>query len=178
MFIYLHCITFSIDLKTTIKEAIARGSISHIKKLLKQTDMSIDGLLYNFEENTTLSALMVASLSGQSKVAQLLLEKGASVSVKDYTGSTALMYAIKKGHHKVVKILLEKHPGQQNLESALLLASENGYCETVKLLLKKGAQVDRLSLINACKVGNMMWSNFCYKMVHKLTCRQKMEGLH
>ena len=76
----------------------------------------------------------------------LLLEKGAEVNAKGYTGATPLLIAAKTDHPEVAKVLLEKGAAvdakNDNGDTPLSIATQNGHLEVVKLLLNSHAAVD------------------------------------
>lgn len=89
------------------------------------------------------SALMVATLKGETKVVERLLQAGAPVN---QNGWTALMYAAFEGRSELVGLLLSKgaevDARAPNQSTALMLAARNGHLEAVRLLLKAGANPD------------------------------------
>ncbi|CAM9577804.1 unnamed protein product [Pylaiella littoralis] len=92
------------------------------------------------------SALMEASTSGNVAVINLLLKKGADVSVTDKDGVTTLMSAASHGHAQACKVLLDAGgPLDKKASSggtALMFAAAAGYTDVVKLLLERGADVN------------------------------------
>lgn len=86
------------------------------------------------------TALMLAALNGDVKLAQILIEKGAEVNKK---GWTPLHYAATNGHDDVVSLLLDKSAyidaGSPNGTTPLMMAARGGYGKTVTLLLDQGA---------------------------------------
>jgi len=54
----------------------------------------------------SLSALMLASIHGNTEVARDLIRRGAHVNKSTTLGDTALTYAVKHGHADVVELLL------------------------------------------------------------------------
>ncbi len=74
------------------------------------------------------SPLINACLYGQTKIAELLLENGASANEHMDNGMSALMFASQNGHGDIVKMLL-KHGAEVNQtnshnQTALMLATE------------------------------------------------------
>ena len=57
------------------------------------------------------TALMHASINGNPRIVELLLEKGAKVDEKDNRKMTALLHASEGGHTKIVDLLLKKGAG-------------------------------------------------------------------
>ncbi|KAK2611965.1 hypothetical protein QQS21_002071 [Conoideocrella luteorostrata] len=102
----------------------------------------------NHKDATGRTPLSWAAGNGHEATVRLLLEKGASMSIKDkINGQTPLSLAAKNGHEAIVRLLHEKgasidvkdkHDGQ----TPLLWAAENGHEATVRLLLEKGASIN------------------------------------
>ena len=89
------------------------------------------------------TALMCASLQGQTARVKALLEHGSNINAKDLEGHTALMFAVINLHLDIVKILLE-HGADVNVRAddgttALLLGASCGDVAIVRALLNKGA---------------------------------------
>ena len=97
-----------------------------------------------FQENSGLSALMIASQNGHTEVVKLLLGKGAQVNMQENSGWSALMIASENGHTEVVKLLLEKVNMQINYGlSALYLAVKGQHTQSVMVLFQHGAKVSK-----------------------------------
>ena len=97
----------------------------------------------NLKNEDGLTALMIASLSGQCAIVKLLLENKADVNQQNINGWSALMLACREGHLKIVEMLVEYGT---NIDlhndkgwSALMVACENSQLQIVELLLKERA---------------------------------------
>lgn len=92
-----------------------------------------------------ISALFAASYRGQLVTAQLLIERGADVNLKDKRGTSPIMTAAREGHVAVVKLLLDKgaDPNGKNKdgESAISRAAAEGHAEIEAILKRAGARV-------------------------------------
>lgn len=86
------------------------------------------------------SPLMLASLKGQAKLVQKLVDKGADVNKP---GWAPLHYAATRGHIDVMNILLDHHAyidaSSPNGSTPLMMAAMYGTPSAVKLLLEAGA---------------------------------------
>jgi uncharacterized protein len=86
------------------------------------------------------SPLMLASLKGQARLVQKLIDKGADVNKP---GWAPLHYAATRGHLEVMNILLENHAyidaSSPNGSTPLMMAALYGTPSAVKLLLEAGA---------------------------------------
>ena len=86
------------------------------------------------------SALVVASRTGLLPIAQMLVEAGAKVSLRNKWGDTALMVAALNGHENVVRYLRGKGGDVNNTGwTALHYAAVNGHADIAKYLLDQGA---------------------------------------
>jgi ankyrin repeat protein len=84
-------------------------------------------------------------LKGNTKIVELLLEKGADVNAKDKDGNvTALIMAASNGHTETVKFLLERGADVNAKDNdgftALKAARKAGHLDIVQLLKKAGAK--------------------------------------
>ena len=86
------------------------------------------------------SALVVASRSGQLEVAQILVDGGAKVNLRNKWGDTALMVAALNGRDQIVRYLRGKGGDVNNVGwTALHYAAVNGHADVAKYLLDQGA---------------------------------------
>jgi ankyrin repeat protein len=94
--------------------------------------------------------LILAAESGDAKVAQTLLEKGADLNARaeegEFKGLTALHIAATKGHLDLVKALTE-HAAQTDplgpdRKTPFLMAFEKGNKEVMELLATSGANIN------------------------------------
>lgn len=90
--------------------------------------------------------LMVASFTGNRRMAGILIEAGADVNAQDARGYAPLHWAAFKNYHEVVHLLLQRG-AFVNTKSAsgltpLLQASAQGALLSMKLLLRAGATVN------------------------------------
>ena len=90
------------------------------------------------------TALMLASQTGHTDVAKLLIEAGADVNAQDNNGETALMLVSDEGHTDIVKMLIEKgadvNAQTNDGQTALRIASQEGHTEVAQLLIEAGAK--------------------------------------
>ncbi|KAI8653627.1 hypothetical protein NCS56_01317100 [Fusarium sp. Ph1] len=121
-------------------ETILPGPLYYAVKL-NLTDAAISlATEQNVNETSSLgkSALGIACTNGSAQVVDVLLNKGADLTVTYSDGWTPLYAASSKGHVKVVQLLLEKGAdvtaADKNGLTPLITASSNGHVEVVKLL--------------------------------------------
>ena len=99
-------------------------------------------------------ALIMASASGQTQVAQLLIDNGADVNWQGKVDSdfTALQAASSRGYQGIVQLLLERGADVNLVDdehkTPLHIASLKGHRETVQLLLEGGADVNAASAVH------------------------------
>ena len=119
--------------------AATKGDTDHVFALLQ------DGT----DVNTTFPivgthALMVAAAFGHVDTVKVLLNAGADVNAKDFTGWTPLHAAAFNGNLQIVRLLLDRGavaaPSTWYLESPGVMAERLGYDEIVPLLKKAEIQ--------------------------------------
>src|SRR5688572_20082008 len=94
--------------------------------------------------NTSLcpSPLIAASISGNPRAVQLLLDHGANVNGKMKNGQSALIAAAYEGHADIVRFLVSKNAdikADWGGCTSLGIAEQRRYAEIADLLLKAGA---------------------------------------
>lgn len=93
-------------------------------------------------ENTGGSLFQMAVGSGYLKIAEMMVQKGASINYADNEGITALIVAAYVGNETAVEWLLQRGAlvnAVSNKGTAITRAAERGHAGTVKILLKYGA---------------------------------------
>ena len=88
--------------------AVRKGNIDAVKQHLA-TGMDVNAEFFGS------TALNSAAYHGHTKIAELLLSKGANINWKDEFGSTPLQYATDRGHKETIA-LLRKHGGKTGEE--------------------------------------------------------------
>jgi hypothetical protein len=112
-------------------DAARKGDAAKVKALL---DRGVD-VDTKFRYGAT--ALSYASDKGHLEVVKLLLERKASVNVKDtFYGATPIIWAAEKGHAKIVEALLAS--GAEGREDVLQIGAAGGQLELVKVVLAAG----------------------------------------
>lgn len=85
----------------------------------------------------------IASVLGEAKIVEQLLDQGAKINATDPAGNTALHRAVSKGQLKIVRLLLSGgsniNAANQKLETPIYLAASSGQLKTIKYLLDQGA---------------------------------------
>ncbi|GAB9471439.1 Serine/threonine-protein phosphatase 6 regulatory ankyrin repeat subunit [Globisporangium polare] len=112
--------------------------------------LDIGGANVNRGDADGATPMYVACEHGRLKVAQALLERGASAEIADAAGDTPLHVAAQNGHVEVVKLLLTRQSLDMGVDrgntagvTALSMASQYGFVDVVRvLLLQGGAHVD------------------------------------
>ena len=91
------------------------------------------------------TALMRASLDGNTETVKELIHRGVDINQRDDYGRTALMFAVVNMHHETMKVLLEHGADVQARSNeggtALMGAAMGGDPRMVQALLDKGADV-------------------------------------
>jgi hypothetical protein len=117
---------------------VANSDLNAIIKFLEDPDIDI-----NWGDEFGFTALMKASIKGNSEIVERLIVAGAYINAKNKNGNTALYSAALNGHPEIIKLLL-KAGANVNLkdkfgQTALMKASERGEVQIVKALLAAGA---------------------------------------
>jgi hypothetical protein len=108
-------------------------------------------LLVTLAACVTTTPLGTAVNEGNIKEVEALLNKGADVNARDYSGRNALGWAAEKGHTEMMKLLIDKgadvNKGCSGFDyglcgTALMHAAKKGKIEVMKLLIDKGADVN------------------------------------
>lgn len=157
-----------VDLYSELPDAIERGSLGAVEKLLQYDGAVNLRFRYHFSKREDPSAgvtpLMLAAGLGQDDISQLLLENGADIDdMSRDNGSTAIHFAAEHAHVGAVDLLLKNGASVNDLNdlnyTPIIYACFSGSLEIVKLLLKCGADpthIDRYGwnpLGWACRYG-------------------------
>jgi uncharacterized protein len=91
-------------------------------------------------------AMSQAADFGHTSVVKLLLENGAEVNAKDFSGYTPLARAVGSNKKETVLLLIDKGADMNNRDkfgmTPLMRAVQAGHTDMVKLLIDKGADKD------------------------------------
>ena len=119
--------------------AMQERSVKVARVLLEQPGIDVNALNPAGE-----SALMLAALKGELAGAELLLGRGAAVSL---AGWSPIHYAATGPEPQLVKLLLDRgadiDAASPNGTTPLMMAAQYGSEESVKLLLQRGADLGR-----------------------------------
>ncbi|XP_076288512.1 transient receptor potential cation channel subfamily A member 1-like [Lasioglossum baleicum] len=132
-----------VDNPGLLNTAVEKGYLNIVEDLLKYgADIN---RLNRSRFGRDLTALHSAVKTYQVEVAQLLLNYGANVNVKDGRGTTPIDYAIQNGDTEMTKLLLANGADIKDNPNLLSIAAGNGSLKIVEDLLKYGADVNRLN---------------------------------
>jgi len=96
------CFTVSTGCAPSIHDAIARGNINAVHKLLNENPD-----LVNARDGKQKTPLHCAVTYKQREVMELLIEKGAAIGARDITGMTPLHVAAMLGRRDEAELLLQ-----------------------------------------------------------------------
>jgi ankyrin repeat protein len=82
--------------------AIKRGNLISIRNALG------GGMNVNLSNRFSWTLLMLAGIEGNTKIGELLIERGANLDERSAGGETALSVAASQGHARFVELLLHK----------------------------------------------------------------------
>ncbi|XP_071108956.1 ankyrin repeat domain-containing protein 50-like [Haliotis cracherodii] len=146
----------------TLLHLACRGGNVEVVKLV----LSLDMVSINSRGWQEMTPVMTAADKGHKEVVELLVSKGADVSLLDKGHDTLLHLACRGGNVEVVKFVLSldmvsiNSRGWQEM-TPVMLAADKGHKEVVELLVSKGADVSLLNkghdtlLHLACRGGNV-----------------------
>ncbi|KAK3083559.1 hypothetical protein FSP39_025504 [Pinctada imbricata] len=106
------------------------------------------GLTVNQRNSKKDTALHWASRSGESDIAQFLINKGASPNAVNDKLTNALHWAVQFGHTEVMDVLLKNSKMNINgermtkLSTSLMIACASGSSKSVQLLIEKRANIN------------------------------------
>lgn len=127
-----------------LHEAASRGNLALVQSLLELPEHSVDE-----RDASGATLLMVAARDGQLPVVELLVQRGADVTLKNKNQSTALMFAALHGRAAIAAFLLAQPAAVERINdmnvgcySALHCATSEGHLEVVQLLLDHGADAE------------------------------------
>lgn len=122
-----------------LHDAARTASIELTLALLARGSIGIDSVT-----GQDLTPLTLSVLFGHSSVANILLNKGASVSMKDNEGHTALHFAAYKGDRSATKLLVRAGAAVDAREvnrfepTPLHMAASQGHVEVMRVLIEAG----------------------------------------
>jgi hypothetical protein len=138
----LHNVPFTL-LKDPL-ELARRGKTIELKSILPSNGgLSIAGL--NVANNVGRTPLMVSCLTGKLDTMLTIIDAGADVESRDFSGKTVIFYAIAKRNIEAVKVLISKGADVEAIDNfgrtPLMEACMDGNLLAVKELLRAGAKI-------------------------------------
>lgn len=101
-------------------------------------------------ESEKTTALMMASAKGYVNIAELLVNHGAQINIRDIYANDARFYAVFSGSLEILELLWEESadPGRLNAHNKTMLdvALEEGYGDIVAFMFDKGAQIEAAAM--------------------------------
>lgn len=126
--------------ETPLHQAVAKGSKSKVKELLKSGTENLETPDFKGE-----TALYRAVFRGDKTIVQLLLEKGANPAARPPGCNSPLHLAVNRDRKTILEMLLERSTKEQieettsTGETALYLAIQKKYASCAQALLQHGA---------------------------------------
>jgi ankyrin repeat protein len=169
-----------------MNDCLIFASYSGNKELINFLINSYNVNINAFEEHGK-TALMVATMSGNSEIIRILLDHGASININDKTRRNALMLSVQAGNLELAELLIQKGADVNNKDykgiSPLMFAAKSGHLRLVELLVDNGADVNAKSINNASPMFlsafNNEVANYLYKQGAKVYPIKDIEaGFH
>ncbi len=101
--VVIYDLTESAEVPMSLQEAAAIGDVDLVTRLIDE-GAQLDGAV--IEDETAYTALHRAAIRGHRDIAELLLERGANVEARDFSGARPLHFAVENGHQDIVELLL------------------------------------------------------------------------
>ena len=124
-------------------------------KLLLESERRVDFVATDLNGN---NALMYASMSGSSQIAEMLIKAGIDIEEMNEKKGTALTFGVLLGKENLVEYLLENNAASNAQDghgnTALHLAATLHHTKIIKLLKENGARMDVQN--TECKVPKQM----------------------
>lgn len=132
----------SLAAQTEKYKETAPAVLAAIKSLLTHPYLNIDAV-----NQTGNSALILAARKGREDVVDLLLSKGADVSIQDREGGgTALSWAVDEGNHSMVETMFKHDVNIQGVDERgrglLHISAGKGNTDMINLLVQKGVAIN------------------------------------
>lgn len=129
--------------------AASIGKVAALKILVESSDHESLKQIFETKLSGGRNILHLASMSGNSKAVEILLDAGALTESTDSESATSLHLASLLGFHEIVMMLLEKgraNPNVQNEDRStpLHLACRKGHIDVVRLLLESSLESDSI----------------------------------
>lgn len=139
--LFVVCILLSLKAYAGIQNefihAVENNNLTAVKKLLAQ------GISPDTPNRRGYTPLMIAARTKNENLAQLLLNAGANLNIRNKYGESAIMLASYHGLTDLVKQLyLNGAIINNNGWNALLYAASNGHTRILQLLLDGGAEIN------------------------------------
>lgn len=133
--------------------AIERGDYDTVKTSLDDT--SVCNAINRYRSRSNQTALILATIHNQTRIAILLVNKGADVDIgMPDTNSTPLLVAIYLKNIVLARIFLQRRADINILNedgyTALIAAAQEGHTDIVELILKRDVDVNQARPTDGC----------------------------
>lgn len=133
-------------------------------------ELIVHGAFTDFDEDLLATTpLIAAAKAGHKDIVEMLIQNGAKVNVKYFTGETALIEATNAGHKEIMDVLI-KNGAEVNAknsigETALMKAISRKDINLVSTLIENGAQINTVEL---CPMSELPQNDYNQAMDHKI----------
>ncbi|XP_071094932.1 serine/threonine-protein phosphatase 6 regulatory ankyrin repeat subunit C-like [Haliotis cracherodii] len=146
---------------TDLVDACEKGDLSRVKSILSDPGANINSMTKG-----GMTAVMIAAVEGHREVFDLLVRKGADLSLLDNTDASILHFACEGGNIEIVKYVLTQNIVAINSRddegtTPIMIAASNGDNGVFDVLVEAGADLSLLNnneddiLILACEGENI-----------------------
>lgn len=132
--------------ETAFFDRVRSGDIANVERVLE-----LRGDAVNFQQTANgQRPLHTVAMTGNVRMADVLVTAGADLEARDHLGRTPLAQAARSGQQNVIAFLLQKgadiHAPDKKGNTPLHLAAEGTSADTILMLISRGADATRRNI--------------------------------
>lgn len=163
-----------------LHDAVLKNDLSQVTLLLSSTNDCIDDK--NKEGKT---ALHLACIKNEidSNIPKLLIDRNASLFLRDASGKIPFLYAVEQGQREIVKMMILKDRNviqvrsSETCEVALHVASRTGNIKIVEMLTKNNAALFTVNNIGEFPIKLAADNKHANVVIHLSSLSQKQKNV-